>query len=944
MTLIKQNRHEKMVLSKDSRWDRIRKRYSSSSTVPLNSDAIRRFIDKDFIGKHNESILKGEIGQRSRLDPLLVMDIRHKVFQDIPKRPAQIVASRSLETCRAHNAAVEEHYLDNELKKYRQQLERQYQLTSIPKSVKTKADSFIADSAVIERRSSTGSWDIEDFRLTPLKSFKKVNIVSKNFSETFIAQTNFNGAGYTGRESKISKSNSDCTKNQVQTITSLNENSCSNDASNINPKSASLSKNCKIAETRNTNNEITTEDIHKANSVPINEITATPPTTEQHNKENSLIKEANNTVSKTEVNKNTASLPIYHNDGDLTDINVINEMHINKPTVKDHNIHTKTLSSLPDWERDVMCGRCVKFEDQDWRRSYISEKIHHSDSGDDIDSVISDLAEEALKELQSEESLKATQHNADVDEKNEVTLDLKIRAEQIPVSQPTCVTDMLIIKRLEATTTCAKEDIEEFELTSSEDLETTSSTQEQNLIITQLFQVRAKRDIKTLRKYFLKWIHFTTIEKIERENVISNNNRVRKINLFLDQIRKVKSRPLRNNRICKDNEGSENEPTDGENEREHNVVDVHKKKFDNIYATKKYQNKIKIQQDIIDLQKLKLEKQERLIMQLKVNNFTKEAQEARQDIKNELKAVLKSGDPKSKAKAKCLQIIGNLQDSDDESNLARLRGKAMLLPKFLQNMQERALERSVKHEQARQRRLQKEAEREAQKAALEEAKRLEDEEAKRMRIEALREKRRQEKMAKIIKERERQRAIENNRKAQEFHRILLLRRVGMEGFKRLIQLKHTYIRKCEVLKRNIFKRNYFWAWRDFYVTQRTQNIERADALHDVILKRNAIHAWKEYVHEERKKYQTAIDWYDLKLTESVFQTWFTYTKKMKTIENMKMEKAKLHYEWHTRWKVIDCWRRLPHILCLERETEERRQRWRMKIWELLPDYVPLNRN
>lgn len=43
---------------------------------------------------------------------------------------------------------------------------------------------------------------------------------------------------------------------------------------------------------------------------------------------------------------------------------------------------------------------------------------------------------------------------------------------------------------------------------------------------------------------------------------------------------------------------------------------------------------------------------------------------------------------------------------------------------------------------------------------------------------------------------------------------------------------------------------------------------------------------------------------------------------------------------HLKWKVLDCWQRLPQILQLEKETEERRQRWRLKIWELLPDYTP----
>lgn len=43
---------------------------------------------------------------------------------------------------------------------------------------------------------------------------------------------------------------------------------------------------------------------------------------------------------------------------------------------------------------------------------------------------------------------------------------------------------------------------------------------------------------------------------------------------------------------------------------------------------------------------------------------------------------------------------------------------------------------------------------------------------------------------------------------------------------------------------------------------------------------------------------------------------------------------------HLKWRVLDHWRRLQAILRIEKETEERRERWRHKIYELLPDYTP----
>lgn len=40
------------------------------------------------------------------------------------------------------------------------------------------------------------------------------------------------------------------------------------------------------------------------------------------------------------------------------------------------------------------------------------------------------------------------------------------------------------------------------------------------------------------------------------------------------------------------------------------------------------------------------------------------------------------------------------------------------------------------------------------------------------------------------------------------------------------------------------------------------------------------------------------------------------------------------------WKVLEHWRRLHAIIQFEKETESRRERWRSKIHELIPDYAP----
>lgn len=67
-------------------------------------------------------------------------------------------------------------------------------------------------------------------------------------------------------------------------------------------------------------------------------------------------------------------------------------------------------------------------------------------------------------------------------------------------------------------------------------------------------------------------------------------------------------------------------------------------------------HRLKIQQDIIELQKLKLERQERMITELKLSKLTDDAKESKATIKDELKNVIRHGCANSRAKARCLQV------------------------------------------------------------------------------------------------------------------------------------------------------------------------------------------------------------------------------------------------------------------------------------------------
>lgn len=130
-----------------------------------------------------------------------------------------------------------------------------------------------------------------------------------------------------------------------------------------------------------------------------------------------------------------------------------------------------------------------------------------------------------------------------------------------------------------------------------------------------------------------------------------------------------------------------------------------------------------MQRDIIELQNLKLERQERMIAELKLNRLCEETRQSRAAAKQELRNVIRHGNAKLRTTARCVQLVGNLREDDDESaadEFARLQARGV--PKFLVDMQMRAMERNARHQEARDRRERLEREKEEQRLAAEAAK------------------------------------------------------------------------------------------------------------------------------------------------------------------------------------------------------------------------------
>lgn len=130
--------------------------------------------------------------------------------------------------------------------------------------------------------------------------------------------------------------------------------------------------------------------------------------------------------------------------------------------------------------------------------------------------------------------------------------------------------------------------------------------------------------------------------------------------------------------------------------------------------------RIKTQQNIIELQKIKLQRQERVIAELKLSKLLEDTNEAESYLKEQLKFMSRNGCQDSRSKARCLRIAGNLKDEkQEEKDDDNLQAKGLTAPKFLIEMQARALEREMRHQQAQQRRENLEREKEALRIAAE---------------------------------------------------------------------------------------------------------------------------------------------------------------------------------------------------------------------------------
>ncbi|EDW04581.1 GH24999 [Drosophila grimshawi] len=488
--------------NKQTRWDRIRKRYLNANPLGLKTDAVRRFIELDYIGqRQSQMLIDGE--QSNKLNPSVVMDMRHQMFSQIPRQlPLATVAHGStLASTRAHNLEVEQRYIDNQLQKFRQQLARQH-----PPRQRQERKIRVRPTK-------------PDFKLNHGPLMQSLTLASQHIDNFY--QTPVDALGQAAMLCSMQK--------QVATVSLLQQLQAEPEAE----AEADL--------------EHTWLQLKQAKEVKQVQI--------QADGEQLDMLEYRKFVKQVEL--------------DESKLQFLQRCRTPSPLLTTEELLKPMRAAA---ERQMLHMRTVRQEEellqQGQQQEHPSEQpqLHRqastcSNTSDGIDSVISDLAEEALFELQLEAA--EQQMEREQQQLNELVAPPKLVQFQLSTTSPEELTaavqeeeqeeeqmEALLIRRIEIPKVVVLPKQQEQPATDqscSENELQPGPLDEKQRIIDELFvKARTNSELNLMRKYFLKWIHFTTMEKLEREPGTRHANRATKINAFLDKIRQEKRRQRQN--------------------------------------------------------------------------------------------------------------------------------------------------------------------------------------------------------------------------------------------------------------------------------------------------------------------------------------------------------------------------------------------------------------
>ncbi|XP_030758707.1 coiled-coil domain-containing protein 191 [Sitophilus oryzae] len=343
-----------------------------------------------------------------------------------------------------------------------------------------------------------------------------------------------------------------------------------------------------------------------------------------------------------------------------------------------------------------------------------------------------------------------------------------------------------------------------------------------------------------------------------------------------------------------------------------------------------FQNRYKAQTFIINSQKAKLEEQEKIISELKLGIIREDLLKSIENTKFQIKNIF------ANCSETLLKKAPLVKSSEERDQIMISSQKA---PKFVQHMEHRAIERAKYRDMILER---KKVLEEARQRLLEEAiekKRVLEEEERKKNLELINEQRRKDLELRKTRQKNREIFEQKLKKAEHFYNCLLVK----QCFQKLISNYHNSLYNHSLATSHYLhkeKLKAFKGWMGYVESKYEIKYQIADEHKNYKLLRHSFNIWKEFKLDCMRSRQVAEDIYDFRLTNRVFVHWYRYVCKQIMIEYKKMNIAKEHNNRRMLFHYFYLWKSLPAVLQLEKARDERKRKWREKVWEVLPDFKP----
>uniref|UniRef100_A0A2K5CUT3 Coiled-coil domain containing 191 n=1 Tax=Aotus nancymaae TaxID=37293 RepID=A0A2K5CUT3_AOTNA len=205
--------------------------------------------------------------------------------------------------------------------------------------------------------------------------------------------------------------------------------------------------------------------------------------------------------------------------------------------------------------------------------------------------------------------------------------------------------------------------------------------------------------------------------------------------------------------------------------------------------------------------------------------------------------------------------------------------------------------------------------------------------------EAQLERKREEKRLKKMKELEKQKRIKRNQQleaiAKEHYKGFLLRKKGLEPWKRMRMQSKQNLQVAEEHYSLFLQRKYLLTWFQCSQESLARKTAQADQFYSQVLLRRVIWSWLQYLidlQEEVRKFYVHF------LQKKIFRAWFNIVREVKIDSQGKHEIAAEHSDRRILWITFQTWKKFVKFMKEERVKEERRQQLRRKVAEILPDF------